>query len=142
MRGGRLTGVLVLVLVLGACGGSDNSSPEAGVVENGGDGGSVSGSDGGNVSATVQVGGETYEFDTASACSTNGMIAIQFEDGEDWVSLNVAGDVILVRMLLGGKQWVDLGSPDPPTVAGNSVSWSGPMSSDGEQEQVTMDFAC
>lgn len=100
------------------------------------------GGDGGNVSATVQVGGETYEFDTASACTTDGMIAIQFEDGEDWVSLDVTGDLIPVRMLVGGKQWVDLGSPDPPTVSGNSVSWSGPTSSHGQQEQVTMDFAC
>lgn len=138
MRGGWLTGVLVVVLVLGACGSSEDPAPEAGVVDDAENGGG----DGGNVSATVQVGGETYEFDTASACTTEGMIAIQFEDGEDWVSLNVAGDVILVRMLLGGKEWVDLGSPDPPTVSGNSVSWSGPMSSDGQQEQVTMDFGC
>lgn len=138
MRGRWPAGVLVLVLVMGACGGSDDTSPEAGVVDDGVGGGS----DGANGSATVQVGGQTYDFDTATACSTDGFIAIEFEDGEDWVSLNVAGDVVLVRMLLDGKQWVDLGSPDPPTVSGNSVSWSGPMSSDGEQEQVTMDFAC
>lgn len=83
------------MLVPGCLWGSDDPTPEAAVVEDGENGGG----DGGTVSATVQVDGETHEFDSAGACTTDGMVAIQFEDGEDWVSLNVAGDVILVRML-------------------------------------------
>jgi hypothetical protein len=96
MRDRCLTGVVVLTFVAGACGGGDNSSSEAGEADS-------SGGESGAVSATVRVGEETYEFDTATACTTDGFIAIEFQDDEDWVSLNVAGGVILVRVMLGGR---------------------------------------
>jgi hypothetical protein len=145
---------MVAGLAMAACGGGDDSSPpgdEADAASDvGGDGDNGTGEDGpatgGGGAASVQVGGSSYEFSGATDCfpdpNAPGGLAIRFDDGADFVSLNQVGDTILVRARLDGSEYADNGSPDPPVVSGNSVTWSGEMGADGEPQNVQISFNC
>lgn len=135
--------VLVMAFVVAACSGADDSltdgdTDDAAATE------AEAGGDGSGATATVQVGGSTYDFSGATDCSPEGPagLAIRFDDGDDFVSLNQVGDTILVRALLEGVEYVDTGSPDPPSVSGGTVTWSGELSGDGESYDVQMSFSC
>ncbi len=137
--------VLVMAFVVAACSGADDS------LTDGDTNGAVAteaeaGGDGSGGTATVQVGGNTYDFSGATDCfpDPDGAtgLAIRFDDGGDFVSLNQVGDTILVRALLEGVEYVDTGSPDPPSVSGGTVTWSGELSGDGESYDVQMSFSC
>lgn len=146
--------LIVAALVVAGCGGGDDSSQQGGdtnAASDVGDAGDVGteaddSSAGGSATASLQVGGNSYEFSTATDCFPDpdgpGGLAIRFDDGADFVSLNQVGDTILVRARLGGSEYADNGSPDPPVVSGNNVSWSGEMSADGEPQTVQMSFSC
>lgn len=137
-----------------ACGGDDDGSIQGGdtgaasdVVDpgDGGAGGDET-STGGETTASVLIGGSSYEFSPATDCvpdpNSVGGLAIRFDDGDDFVSLNQAGDVVLVRARLDGTEYADSGSPDPPVVSGNNVTWSGEMSGDGETLSAELSFSC
>lgn len=147
-----LVALMATTLLVAACGGDDDASTESGdttaapgVSDTGDEGaGGDESSAGGDATASVVVGGTTYEFSPATDCSPDGPagLAIRFDDGDDFVSLNQAGDVVLVRARLDGTEYADTGSPDPPVVSGNDVTWSGDMGGGGETESVQMSFSC
>jgi len=101
---------------------------------------------GGGVSATVTIGSQIYEFDGDVACLTGGAVSVTFANGSDQITINHSNDVILIRMTIDGEQWVDAGSPPAPGVAGDGedaiVTWSGPMSSNGASETVSIEVRC
>ena len=128
--------LMVMALVVAACGGGDDSSLQGDAVETGGDGSGAT--------ASVRVGGNSYEFSGATDCFPDGPagVAIRFDHGDDFVSLNQAGDITLVRARLEGTEYADNGSPDSPVVSGSNVTWSGEMGGDGETYDVQMSFGC
>jgi len=96
--------------------------------------------------ATVTIGSEVYEVVGDVACLTGGALAFTFANGTDQITINHSNDVILIRMTIAGADWVDAGSPPAPVVigggAGAVVTWSGPMSSDGVSETVSIEAHC
>jgi len=133
----RFLSLIGVVFLAAACGGSapaETESPAA------------AGGPTGPVSATARVGATTYEFDMATSCRPDPTVApgisLRFEKGADWISLTAAGDIVLVRMLLAGDEWVDQGSPTAPEATGNTVTWSGTMTSTGISEDVELIFNC
>lgn len=138
-------------IVVAACGGGDDSTPQGGDTNAASDvgdagGGTDGSSTGGSATASVQIGGSSYEFSSATDCYPDpngpGGLAIRFDDGADFVSLNQVGDTILVRARLDGSEYADNGSPDSPVVSGTDVTWSGEMGADGEPQNVQMSFSC
>lgn len=135
-----LMALLVMALVVAACGGGDDGSE--GDAGDGAPTADEAGGDGSGATATVQIGESTYEFAGATDCFPEAPTAIRFDDGDDFVSLNQAGDVVLVRARLAGIEYVDNGSPDPPVVSGGNVTWSGEMGGDGESYDAQFSFSC
>ena len=138
-----LLALMVMVLVVAACGGGDGSSSQDDAVDAASEA-VETGGDGSGATASVQVGGDSYEFSGATDCFPDGPagVAIRFDDGDDFVSLNQAGDITLVRARLEGTEYADNGSPDSPVVSGSNVTWSGEMGGDGESYDVQMSFSC
>jgi hypothetical protein len=137
--------VLVLSLVLAACGGSDD--PDAGDDGGSGTNGEEVPSDGdggtsGDGTVTVVIDGTTHEFSGAN-CSANGNIFLDFSDGDDAGSITASGDINLIRLDVEGVEYVDMGSAHAPDDTGSGFSWSGEMSgSDGETVDVEITYNC
>lgn len=140
-------------VVLTACSGDDGTaespaSSEGSVAREAGDegAGEDTPSSGGSGTASVTVGATSYEFSTPTDCFPDPKgptgLAIRFDDGADFVSLNQIGETVLVRARLDGVEYVDDGSADPPMVSGGNVTWSGVMSGGGQSQDIQMSLSC
>jgi hypothetical protein len=109
-----LVALVALALILAGCSDEDDSAPSngnTGTTQNPGDTGDAAGdsdasASGAIATASVDIGGIAYEFSGATDCSPSGIagLSIRFDDGDDFVSLNQSGDVILIRARLGGTE--------------------------------------
>ena len=68
---------------------------------------------------------------------------MHFEDGGNLVGLVAIPGQTLPRMQLDGVEWA-AGAVDEPEVSGSTVTWSGPMGTEGAepQQDVEMTFNC
>jgi len=109
--------------------------------------------DGGSAgSATVEIGGQTYELVTGEppVCSLAFGVQASMASADRTTSLDVyqAGSVFGLFLLarpLAGELWMPSDDPKPPfTVSGSSANWSGTLrnSEDGLQEQATISIQC
>ena len=148
----RVFGSIVTALALMACSGGDVTVATSGAAESstdalvGGDGEGADDALTGGESASIRVGDSTYEFSDATDCFPDpegaGGLAIRFDSGSDFVSLNQAGDTVLARARLDGREYADTGSAAPPVVSGTVVTWSGEMGADGETYDVEISISC
>jgi len=100
--------------------------------------------------ATVTIGTEVYDMDDGVAgCITGGGgIGLRWDDENDQITIkhSPVNDVLEIQMTIEGTDWVNEESPPEPTVIGTGqdaiVTWSGPMSSDGASERVSIKVRC
>ncbi len=148
--------VAIVILVTSACGGGEgddesisnvNAGPAtAAFTETDAASGDSNGIASDGISATITIGSEVHEVDGAVVCLTGASVSVTLANGTDQITINHANDVILIRMTIDGADWVDAGSPPAPGVTGEggdaTVTWSGPMSSDGVTETVSIVVHC
>jgi hypothetical protein len=158
-------GVLALLCVLVAlglavagCGGSESESADGAGVEptftseadeteeadEADDGGAASAGQG---SATLEFGGESYEFTTDTGCVVlDSLVSVSMGKYgvENHMSLTRAGDVVLVRVSVDGQDWEQSGEAPEPEVAGSTATWNGDIVADGSgaTETVTITAMC
>jgi len=140
---------VIAVFALSACSGEDTTSSADG--SNSADdtpsaGSDSDGSSSSAGSAVVMLGATTYEMGVTDGCRIldDGSVLAGFTDGDDMVSLNSAGGVVLVRVTVDGAEWVDGGSPAEPDVADGTVSWSGELFpfDGGSSETASITMTC
>lgn len=147
-----MVALTVAAVVLSACGGDDDAGSPSGDAGTSGDtvaGSEASGSDdggtppGGGESATVQLGGATYEFSSVT-CTLAGFTLLSFAEGSDNGGINVADPVVLVRLAIAGGEWVDNGAAPEPERSGDTFTWSGPLSelASGDEAEATITVRC
>lgn len=153
----KLSGLVAVVLmVASACGGNGggeetSSDSDANGVTSSAPAADSASEDGGastgpGATATVTIGSDVHEVDGDVACLTGAAVSVTFANDSDQITINHANDVILIRMTIDGEDWVDAGSPPAPGVTGGGedaiVTWSGPMSSNGATEAVSIEVHC
>lgn len=136
------------LVLLSACGGDDelgSGSGDADTPRDAVSGSESSGSDGsgGGGSATVELGGDIYEFSTVT-CTLAGATLLNFSEGSDNGSISVADPVVLVRLAIAGGEWVDDGSAPAPDRSGDTFTWTGPLGelSSGDEAEATITVSC
>ena len=130
-------GVIVIVLVLAACGGDDSSDPTGTTAvpttqdANGGDGGSDGGSGGGGGSgdagsATVTVSTGTYELQLEEPCLISGIgIGAIASSGEATLSVaGIPGATNVGLELASGELW--FAAAAPVEIDDTTMSYNGP----------------
>ncbi|MEN8039937.1 MAG: hypothetical protein ABFR95_00355 [Actinomycetota bacterium] len=157
MRTIRMSLIVLAVVAVSACSGNGGgeSSGEDGDVTAGESVSTTSQSPGSTdndvpgvdqTTATVQIGPEVFNLDGDVGCLTGDFISVTFTNATDRITITHTGDTTLIRMQVNATDWVDNGSPSAPQVVdvGGSevVSWTGTMSSAGENETVIMEIGC
>jgi len=102
-------------------------------------------------SATVQIGGETYELITGEppVCAMDFGIQASMASADRRASLDLytagstVGSFIFARVL-DGELWQPAGDPPPFEVSGSNATWTGTMRDmdSGREEQVTISISC
>lgn len=127
----------LLIVSAVACGGGgdDSTSDPVNDAEPG------SGSSG-EVSATFTSGDVSLSATEASSCNFGSLLDVKAVNGDDWFSVFDSQGQVFIRAFIDGQEWVDNGSPDPPVVSGQTVTWSGDLSTQGEVRDAEISISC
>jgi hypothetical protein len=145
----RMVVAVLLGLVVSGCGGgaaepgSSSPSDDAAIAMPAGDGGDgLLGIGDDQGTATLEMDGETFEFDLF-ACSTD-PVSAGLRGDEGGGTFNVLNDIVMFGLTLRGQNWGS--SLEPlPEVNGQTVAWTGtlvPDFSGGERTEATLTITC